>query len=57
MSKNKYVEFNEETRLKIAEAVGNVLEGICARVDVNKNVKVYTCRNIIRIDLKVVEEE
>lgn len=53
----KYVEFDSETVDKIDEAIGNVLEGYCSRVDVSKNVKVYECRGIIRIDLKVVEEK
>lgn len=51
------VDFKPGTRKKIEEAIGNILEGICSRVDVNKNVKVYECKNVIRIDLKVVEED
>lgn len=52
----KYVDFDKETRKKIEEAIGCILEGICSRVDVNKNVKVYACKNIVRIDLKVLDE-
>lgn len=37
----------------IKRAVGLILEGVCARVDVSNGVKVYECKNIIRIDLKV----
>lgn len=57
MSEYKCVDFSKETRKKIEEAVGVILEGICSRVDINKNVKVYECKNVIRIDLKVTEEE
>ena len=53
----KCVDFKPATRKKIEEAVGNILEGVCSRVDVNKNVKVYECKNVIRIDLKITEEE
>ena len=57
MAGYKSVDFSKETRKKIEDAVGSILEGICSRVDVNKNVKVYECKNVIRIDLKIVEEE
>jgi hypothetical protein len=53
----KSVDFKPETRKKIEEAIGNILEGICSRVDVNKNVKVYECKNVIRIDLKMTNEK
>ena len=53
----KCVDFSKETRKKIDEALGNILEGTCSRVDINKNVKVYECKNVIRIDLKITEEE
>lgn len=52
----KKVDFDHWTTLKIAEAVESILAGTCSRVDVNKNVKVYECKNVIRIDLKVTEE-
>ena len=39
----------------IKRAVGLILEGVCARVDVSDGVKVSECKNIIRIDLKVVD--
>lgn len=54
---DKKVDFEYWTQLKITEAVESILKGTCARVDVNKNVKVYECKNVIRIDLKIVEEE
>lgn len=40
----------------IKRAVGLILEGVCSRVDVSDGVKVYACKNIIRIDLKVVDD-
>lgn len=57
MYDTKHVDFGPETRRKIANAVQDVLDGVCSRVDVNKNVKVYECKNVVRIDLKVVEAE
>lgn len=56
MGDYKCVDFKPETRKKIEEAIGNILEGICSRVDVNKNVKVYECKNVIRVDLKIMED-
>lgn len=40
----------------IKRAVGMILEGVCSRIDVSDGVKVYECKNIIRIDLKVVDD-
>ena len=37
----------------VKRAVGLILEGVCSRVDVSDGVKVYECKNVIRIDLKV----
>lgn len=37
----------------IKRAVGLILEGVCSRIDVSDGVKVYECKNVIRIDLKV----
>ena len=37
---------------KIAEAVRIVLTGICKRVDIDDNIKVYEVQNVIRIDIK-----
>lgn len=50
------VDFSTWTQLKVAEAIENILKGTCSKVIVNDNVKVYQCKNIIRIDLKVEEE-
>lgn len=49
------VDFSEDTCKKINEAIGSILEGTCSRVDISKNVKVYECKNVIRIDLKRYE--
>lgn len=40
---------------KIERAVKLILNGSMQRVDVAENIKVYECRNVIRIDLKVEE--
>ena len=37
---------------KIFEAIKLIQDGICQRVDINEKVKVYECKNIIRIDIK-----
>lgn len=39
---------------KIDSAVGSILAGECTRVDVSDSIKVYMCKNVIRIDLKLV---
>ena len=54
-TKVKKVMFDESTKAKIAEAVDLVLSGSCARVEINNVVKVYECKGIVRIDLKVIE--
>ena len=43
-----------DNALAIHQAVKNVQNGVCQRVDVNDRIKVYACKNIIRIDLKGV---
>lgn len=40
---------------KIERAVKLILNGSMQRVDVAENIKVYECRNVIRIDLKIEE--
>lgn len=37
---------------KILSAIETIQDGVCKRVDVDDNIKVYTCKNIIRIDIK-----
>lgn len=56
MAEERSCDFRPETRKKIENALCDILDGTCSRVDINKNVKVYECKNVIRIDLKIVEE-
>ena len=44
---------NMEIVAKVQEAIVVIQKGLCKRVDVNDDIKVYACKNIIRIDLKV----
>ena len=37
---------------KILNAVETIQEGVCKRVDIDNKVKVYECKNVIRIDIK-----
>lgn len=37
---------------KVVRAVDTIQDGVCKRVDVNDSIKVYECKNIIRIDIK-----
>ena len=37
---------------KVLEAINVIRRGVCKRVDVSERVKVYECKNIIRIDIK-----
>lgn len=43
---------NMETVAKIQEAIVVIQKGLCKRVDVTDDIKVYACKNIIRIDVK-----
>lgn len=54
---NQTVDFDQETCVKLASAIQDILHGFCSKVIVNDNVKVYQCKNIIRVDLKIKEEE
>lgn len=38
---------------KIRRAINLVLSGNCKRVEVSPSVKVYECKDVIRIDLKI----
>ena len=42
----------EQVIQKVVRAVGTIKDGVCKRVDVNDRIKVYECKNIIRIDIK-----
>ena len=37
---------------KILCAIETIQEGVCKRVDIDNKVKVYECKNVIRIDIK-----
>lgn len=43
---------NMEDVVKIQEAIAVIQKGLCKRVDVSDDIKVYACKNIIRIDIK-----
>lgn len=42
---------------KICKAIETILSGICKRVDIDDRVKVYEVKNVIRIDIKVSDNE
>ena len=37
---------------KVVRAIETIQDGVCKRVDVSDDIKVYECKNIIRIDIK-----
>lgn len=43
--------FNDNA-LAIYQAIHNVESGVCQRVDINDRIKVYQCKNVIRIDVR-----
>lgn len=56
MNPHRTCDFSQRTRDQILEALCSILEGNCKRVDVNPDVKVYECKNVVRIDLKIHED-
>jgi len=42
---------------KINKAIETILSGVCKRVDINHDVKVYAVKDVIRIDIKVPGNE
>ena len=56
MNSNRTCDFSPRTRELIGEALCSILDGYCKRVDVNPDVKVYECKNVVRIDLKIHED-
>ena len=56
MNQNRTCDFSPRTRDKIEEALCSILEGNCKRVDIGDDVKVYECKHVIRIDLKIQED-
>lgn len=45
-------ELDRLTVQKVLKAVQTIQDGVCKRVDVSDGIKVYACKNIIRIDIK-----
>lgn len=45
-----------KTYRDIIRAVETVLKGEARRVDVAPDIKVYECKNVVRIDLKMTNE-
>ena len=56
MNLNRTCDFSPETRAKLEDAICTILDGTCKRVDISTDVKVYECKNTIRIDLKIRED-
>ena len=56
MNPNRTCDFSPRTRDKIEEALCSILRGDCKRVEINPDVKVYECKNVARIDLKIRED-
>ena len=46
------MELDRLTVQKVFKAVQTIQHGVCKRVDVSDDIKVYACKNIIRIDIK-----
>ena len=46
------VMLDQVTIQKVVKAIQTIQDGVCKRVDVDDNIKVYACKNIIRIDIK-----
>lgn len=46
------IALDQETIQKVVKAIQTIQDGVCKRVDVDNKVKVYECKNIIRIDIK-----
>ena len=38
---------------KLVGAIQRIVEGSCKRVDVSEDIKVYECKDIVRIDIKM----
>ena len=56
MNPNRTCDFSPRTRALIEEALCSILEGYCKKVEINPDVKVYECKNIMRIDLRIRED-
>ena len=38
---------------ELCGAIQRIVEGSCKRVDVSEDIKVYECKDIVRIDIKM----
>ena len=38
---------------KLLGAIRRIVDGSCKRVDVSEDIKVYECKDIVRIDIKM----
>lgn len=47
------LELTPEVYSKIDNAIADLRCGLCTRVDVHADIKVYTVKNIIRVDIKM----
>ena len=45
------------SNIAIHEAIGTILDGSVARVDLKGGIKVYKVQNVIRVDIKVDKED
>ena len=53
----RYIQGLETTEAKIQQAIKTILAGTCKRVDVTSNIKVYECKDVIRVDYKISTPE
>ena len=51
------VDFKVKTIEKLRVAIIDILNGNINRADISKDVKVYKCGTVMRIDLKIHEDE
>lgn len=48
----KKIILDQSTIDKLQEAINIIADGKCKRVDIAPEIKVYSCKDIIRIDIK-----
>lgn len=46
------LDFSQE---ELQRAIDLILSGMCTKIELSKTVKIYKCKNIIRVDIKVDE--
>ena len=47
----------DHSKLAIHDAIGSILNGSAARVDLLSGIKVYKVKDIIRVDIKIEKED